>query len=72
MSPSTTPTIDSVAFSASSFISDNDKHNGKQFLSMSIAKDSSIQRNNIESYMVVPQEVRNALPTTNRTKSWHM
>ena len=40
-------TIDSTAFSARSSTSGSEKHNGKQFLSMSIAKNNGIPRNSL-------------------------
>ena len=43
-----------------------------QFLSISNARNNSLPRCNVGSYMVVPQEVRNALLVTNKALGMRM
>ena len=65
MSSLINPVIDFVAFSARFSTCGSEKHSGKAVPILSIAKNSGTPRNNVRNYMVVPQEVRNNLPTTN-------
>ena len=64
----TTPVIDSTAFSVRSSTPGNEKNKGK-LAPAKIAKSSGLLRSSVGSYIIVPQEVRNVLPLTNKTQA---
>ena len=72
MNISTTPATESLAFSVRSSTSGSERTMENQFRSVIIARNNSIPKSSFGSYMVVPQEVRNALPMTNITHGGRM
>ncbi|KAA0063757.1 reverse transcriptase [Cucumis melo var. makuwa] len=66
MTSLTNPTIDFVAFNARSPSHAIRSTVENQSLSVNTVENSCIPRSNVGNYIVVPQEVRNALTTTNK------